>query len=416
MVKELKQRIITILTIIIWLFLVFFLVTVVGYNYITLENEYQQMSGEAQKLMTYLSRRGFDEESVDKVTEELRDYRNVYAVYINDKGEIEQYLYSNKYYEEVRTVVDIIWNSEEIKNIRDRALDENYVKFNNTKGETDDYWFKFKKVKDSYILTFYMKSAIISQLRSLIMISAVVTIIGAGLSFMLALIITRIIIRPVEEGYQRQKSFIADASHELKTPLAVINVNIDMLQKGVNTEKYLRYIKQECNKMDLLVKELLLLASVENEQQLEFCMLDLSDVMEGASQPFEAIAYEEGITFNMDIEEGIYFKGDQVKLQRLAGIFIDNAIKHADFDKIVDVSLKREGKNIIFSVSNTGKVIPKEIQKKIFERFYREDKSRSRNEGRFGLGLAIAKVIVTQHKGRIYLKSENNRTVFWVKL
>ena len=167
--------------------------------------------------------------------------------------------------------------------------------------------------------------------------------------------------------------------------------------------------------MNRLIEELLVMASIDEEEgRIRKDVIDISDVVEAAVEPFEAVAYENGVTLNTQIDSGIYYRANADKLQRLVGILLDNAIKHADFEKLVTVELRLEKNYIVLLVCNTGKEIAKEDQKKIFDRFYRANKARSRNEGRYGLGLSIAKAIVQQHKGKIQVKSAAGRTCFRV--
>lgn len=223
------------------------------------------------------------------------------------------------------------------------------------------------------------------------------------------------IIRPVENSFQKQKQFIADASHELKTPLAVIMASAEALENDSNV-KWLKNIQDESNRMNKLIKSLLDLAKYENEElPLNQNLEDLSKLTEKTILPLESLIYEKKITLDYHIEENIPLKCNSEEIKQLITILMDNAIKHSMKDGKITLNLKREKDQILLEVKNIGEAIPKGEEEKIFERFYRADKSRNRNENRYGLGLSIAKNIVERHQGNIIAFSLDNVTTFIVR-
>lgn len=166
--------------------------------------------------------------------------------------------------------------------------------------------------------------------------------------------------------------------------------------------------------MSILIKNLLDLASFEKKETYVLKEDNLSKVVELAVLTFEAKAYESDIKLESKIDSNIKFTFDSYSINELVEILLDNALKHADKKSTIEVELKSDGNNIILRVRDTGDVIPQGEEEKIFERFYRLDKSRSRKDNRYGLGLAIAKNIVVNHKGKIRAKSNDNETVFEV--
>lgn len=259
-------------------------------------------------------------------------------------------------------------------------------------------------------------------LKRLIITSSIIGVASLILLFFISLIIAKRAIKPVEEAYNSQKRFIADVSHELKTPLAIINTNIDLLNSNKNDtiknqKKWIDYIAFQTDRMSKLVSNLLYLAKADNNEFLgEEVEFNLSDVVMNQALNFEAILYENNIELDCDIKENISFKGNKEGFNQLIGILIDNAIKHSFKDTEIKISLKENKQKIHLSVENTGENIPKEDLEKIFERFYRVDKSRAREKGGYGLGLSIAKTIVEKYNGKIYAESEKNRTIFHVEL
>lgn len=427
MVKKLQLKLVVILTAILWIILLVFLVIMNGYDYISLENEYNRSVSIVEQKVKRLYRNNVRTEKVERTIEEIKDCTNVYSVIIDQDGQILYCVYSKSRYEKIASTVQAIWKKEqegaiarrENEQEKDKASLQNRIRLQSKRQLQKDekYHYKIGRLKEGFSITYYENKVLYNEMKHVMVISVVIAFLGAFALLVVSVGITILITRPVAESYEKQKRFVADASHELKTPLAVIGVNLEMLSKNKNQEKYIFYIEQESQKMNQLIQELLLMATVDEEEyKQEFEKLDLSDVVEGAVWPFEAVAYELGITLDVQIEEHVSYVGNANKLQRLVGIFLDNAMKHAAFEKQVRVLLKKEKKHVVFSVTNTGETISKEDQKKIFERFYRGDKARSRKEGRFGLGLSIAKAIVEQHHGKIQVHSEHNVTSFVVKL
>ncbi|WP_373482318.1 sensor histidine kinase [Acetobacterium sp.] len=225
--------------------------------------------------------------------------------------------------------------------------------------------------------------------------------------FFVSLFLANLMVKPVEEAFDKQKRFISDASHELKTPLSVISVNAEVLEGDIGPNKYLSYIQAESTRMNTLVNNLLTLARLDASKTIcTFSTFDLSNAVESIALTFESTAFEEHKNYTLKIAEGISYLGDADKIKQVIAILIDNAIKHADDDGLVEITLKRVGDKIHIEVFNTGTGIPEDQQDKIFQRFYRYDESRSKATGGYGLGLAIAKSIIDEHQGKIKVKSE----------
>ena len=223
--------------------------------------------------------------------------------------------------------------------------------------------------------------------------------------------------RPLRQAMQRQTDFLLAAGHELKTPLSVIRTSLDMMEQDGAGGKYFDYARSETERMAGLVTELLDLSRLESGRtpavREEF---DLSACIEGAVLPFEALAYERGARLETDLAPGIFLVGDPDQIARVAGILVDNAVHHCRENGTIRAALKGEGKQAVFSVANEGDPIPEEERERISEEFYRVDKARNRREGRYGLGLPIAKHIVEAHGGRIRVDCQDGWTTFTVSL
>lgn len=212
---------------------------------------------------------------------------------------------------------------------------------------------------------------------------------------------------PVSEGFKRQKQFIADASHELKTPLAVIGANVSVLEGAFGANQWTGYIQSEVKRMNRLVNDMLRLAKMEHPQ-LEYPMeaLDLSKIALETLLPYECIAFEQGKVFEYRVEPGLTTHGNKDGLIQVLHIFMDNAFKYSEPGGRIHMLAKQERKRICLEFQNTCPGISKEALPHIFERYYREDSSHSRQSGGFGLGLPIARAILERHHAKVRVKSD----------
>ncbi|NQX46429.1 GHKL domain-containing protein [Paenibacillus tritici] len=230
-------------------------------------------------------------------------------------------------------------------------------------------------------------------------------------------------IAPVREAFDKQKQFIADASHELKTPLTIINTNADVLLANSddtirNQAKWLQYIKSETERMTRLTNDLLYLTEMDDSRTaMLHTRFNISEAVENIILTMEAVIFEKNITFSYDLQPELTVHGNSEQLKQVVMILLDNAVKYTNPKGAVHLSLYKHNSDVLLSASNTGEGIAAEHLTRIFDRFYRTDTSRARKQGGYGLGLAIAKSIVDQHKGRIYAKSVvGESTTFYLQL
>ncbi len=238
--------------------------------------------------------------------------------------------------------------------------------------------------------------------------------------FLISLFLARWAVRPVERAWEQQRQFVADASHELKTPLAVILTDAELLGSPAATEeqkaRYAGDILTMANRMRGLVGSLLDLTRVENgavEKTME--RLDFSALIEEALLPFEPLYFERGLTLESELTPGIRVNGSPPHLRQTLEILLDNGLKYADAPGTVTVRLGKQGRRCVLAVSTPGAALSKEELSDIFKRFYRADKARAMDDS-YGLGLAIAREIVTEHRGRIWAESAEGRNTFLVEL
>ncbi len=245
--------------------------------------------------------------------------------------------------------------------------------------------------------------------RTTILLFIIIEIISYLISFYLS----RWIIKPAVDAFEAQKRFIADASHELKTPLAVIMASADSLSQDKNEEKWISNIQNESERMNNLIKSLLDLSKIESTNTVKE-NIDISKLVEKCTIVLESLMFEKNITLQYDINDNIYLNCNSDEIKQLVSILLDNAIKHSINNGKIIVNLYKNKNSIILEVKNKGKSIEKGEEEKIFERFYRVDESRNRNDNRYGLGLAIAKSIVEKNNGNISAHSSNGFTTFKV--
>lgn len=266
--------------------------------------------------------------------------------------------------------------------------------------------------KNGYTLVAFMDNTIIQESMTTLFRN---TLVFGGVAvialFFLAVFLARKIVKPLEESYLKQKQFISDAGHELKTPVSVVSANAELLSRQLGENQWLANIQYENERMGELVGQLLELARTENvSAQME--TLDLSRLVAGDALPFESVAYERGLTLTTAIADGIIVEGNSGQLGQLVSILIDNAIRHGQDGKEILVKLTENRGFAVLSVINTGAPIPPEQARHLFERFYRADEARTGDGKHYGLGLAIAKAIVTAHKGKIEVKCNSGLVEF----
>ena len=328
--------------------------------------------------------------------------QNVYIVIFDSKNNIKQIIsYSTETIDE-----------QKIISLIDKYLNNN-LKTNEIGNLYTNKYIYYLTQNNNLIV---IDNSIINQkLLSLIDTSFVIFILLELIIIYTSLKLTTWITNPVKESFEKQKQFIYDASHELKTPLSVITASVEMLENNPSETKWLKNIKSESERMNNLIIQMLNLAKSENINKIQkYTLNNLSKIIEKVVLTFESIIYEKGLKIDYNIEKNINFKCDADNIKELISILLDNAIKHSyDKSKII-VNLYKEKDNIIIEIKNRGDSIPKKEREKIFERFYRIDRYRNKDENRYGLVLSIAKNIVINHQGKISVDSLHGYTTFKV--
>ena len=247
----------------------------------------------------------------------------------------------------------------------------------------------------------------ISTVRSFLFASAGISLAGILAVLVLVVLFSGRVGRPIAESYEKQKQFITDAGHELKTPITIINADVDVLEDSAREEdlEWLTDIRKQARRFTSLTADLIYLSRMEEDSvQLQMADFDLSELVEETAQSQEK-------EFTVAVQPGITVNGDEKAIAKLASTLLDNAMKYSPAGGYVSVSLEKNGKNAQLTVSNTAENVEKGNQDRLFERFYRADSSRSSDTGGFGLGLAVAKAVAEAHKGSIHAESPDGKSL-----
>lgn len=331
------------------------------------------------------------QEPADIADRMFRDYGgNILTIETDSTGEITSWTSEREDYYSEETVAEIL-----------SIIHKSGAEFDYKGG----YYFLKHRTPSGFTYAVLDSSSSINDFERTLTWGIIGGVAAWILLFLLSLKLTKLMVKPVEEAFNKQTQFISDASHELKTPIAVIQANADVLKNEYDGNRWLDYIITETHRMDKLVKDLLYLSSV-NKAVLNFTSFDLSRLVEGTVLPFEALAFEKGMVIDSDIKDNIHIKADEGEIEKLISILLSNALKYSYDNAHIRVTLTEKYKSAILKVWNEGIGIKDEDRARVFERFYRVDKARSRENGSYGLGLAMAKTIADNHRAKLTVESE----------
>lgn len=253
----------------------------------------------------------------------------------------------------------------------------------------------------------------LSSFRATLLASAALAALGLLAVLALLLVLSRRIVRPLAESYEKQKQFITDAGHELNPPMTIIGADADLLEMECGENQWLADIRRQTRRLTGLTNDLIYLSRMEEEQPKIACIeFPLSDLAEETARSFQAPAQSQGKDLALAIQPMLSFTGDEKAIRQLLSILLDNALKYSPAEGRLALRLEKQGRGILLTVSNTT-LQPVEPDKlpHLFDRFYRSDQSRSSQTGGYGLGLAIAKSIVQAHKGKIRAESPDEMSL-----
>lgn len=365
----------------------------------------QNMEMQSISMMRTIAAAPFQKGNLGKPPEEVR--LPFFTVQIGNRGELLGV--SGGYFD--------LTDREYIESIVNAALASEH----NT-AQLKDYQLRFLKEKSprGYTIVFSDTTTESATLKNLYSICVLIFFVAMSVFLGISISLSNWVIKPVATAWDQQRQFVADASHELKTPLSVIMANAELLANEDTVpddrRKFSRNILSMTYQMRTLVENLLEMARVDNGTlKIQFAALDFSELVRDAVLSFQLLYEEKGQTLQSTIPDGITLQGSERHLYQVLDVLLDNALKYSVSEGHTNVELKRIGHSCLLTVSNTGEPISKEDLKNIFKRFYRADKARSLN-GSYGLGLSIAESIVEAHKGKIWAASELGYNTFFVQL
>ena len=276
-----------------------------------------------------------------------------------------------------------------------------------SKGFCDSYRFTLIKEPSGTRVIFLDCGRSLSTFHTMLLSSFFISLLGLSAVLLLLILFSGRIIKPVAESYEKQKRFITDAGHEIKTPLTIIGADADLLEMEFGESEWLTDLRRQTNRLSNLTNDLIYLSRMDEEKpRLQMIEFPLSDMMEEITQSFQSLIKSQNKQLIAEISPMISFTGDEKAIRQLLSILLDNAIKYSPEEGTICVKLEKENHAVKLLVSNTT-IQPIEIGslKHLFDRFYRLDGSRSSSTGGYGLGLAIAHSIVTAHRGKIWAES-----------
>ena len=381
MIKNAKKKTLTLSIVAVFIILLTVFCVIVGLNV-------KQMN----LMLDVTGRIHFDNDTYDYIEETIPVVTIGFALQVDENDEMH-----------IVNINDTMQLSDdEIKEYGYKALNKG-----KDNGWIGSYRYNINQINSGTIITFVDGSANLKITRNFLVLTfLLILMFGIVISLLLKVFFEKIF-STVEEGYNKQKRFITDANHELKTPLTIITTNLEILQMEDGENEWVKDTLNECGRMKKLINQLSRLTRMDEEAgTLNFTEYDLSEILKSAISEFDVLARKKNLTIESNIVSGIVHKGDEEEIRQLISILLDNVIKYCDDDGNVSVFLEKSRK-VVLLVENTYSNVNSVQLDKLFDRFYREDKARTYNGGS-GIGLSIAKEIVEKHKGEVLAYKKND--------
>ena len=304
---------------------------------------------------------------------------------------------------------------------RIRAIDEEAairyahqaITTNQVSDYIDHYRFRISSEEDALRITFLDCGREFSSFRSFLLISACMALAGYGAFFFVILFFSKRLLKPITESYEKQRQFITDAGHEIKTPLAIIKADVDVLEMEYGENEWLDAIQGQVQRLADLTNDLVYLSRMEeSEDRMQMIEFPFSDVVSETAHAFDAIAQANEKIFQCSVQPMLCLNGNEKAIRQLVNILLDNAMKYSPERGYVSLTAGKQGRYLSLSVQNTTLVpVDKRDLSHIFERFYRMDASRNSQTGGYGIGLSVAKAIVNAHNGRISATTQDDHSL-----
>lgn len=281
----------------------------------------------------------------------------------------------------------------------------------NAQGFVEDYRYTVYIVGDEIHIVFLDYGREMGSFRTFLFTGVAVSLIGLLAVLLLLIFLSGRIVKPFSENYEKQKQFITDAGHELKTPLTIIDADAEILEMDIGENEWLADIQMQTKRLAQLTNSLIQLSRMEEQPQVEKIEFPLSDVVEETVETFQALAKTQNKNLSSRIQPMLSLNGDEKSIRQLVTILMDNAVKYSDNGGKIEVTLEKQKNQIRLSVFNTADSVPKESLTALFNRFYRADPSRNSKTGGYGLGLSIASAIVAAHRGKIGATTQDEKSL-----
>lgn len=379
------------------------IVTCSIYGIITLEN-YHIMNQQINGLLNLISENGGkipeyqprNDELAGFITKETQFSTRYFIMRINNDNDIVE---TNMQY--IAAV-----GQEDVQGILQKILDDN-----KKTGYYENYKYKITQEDEGKLIVFLDCSIQLNNFKSTTEKSIAIIMIGLFIVFLVISILSKKVLSPIIKNIEKQKQFVTNAGHELKTPVAVIMANADVLEMtSMENKELVKSIQNQAKRLDILIKSLLRLANVE-ERKIEINPTEFSitEMIQEEITQFKALAQERKIIY--ENSQNIRMKGDSNSIKQLISILLDNAIKYTPDKGTIEIKVEKQGKNVKLQFANTCENVKAIHTNKIFDRFYRQDESRSKAKEGYGIGLSIAKSIVELHKGKITAEIEKENKI-----
>ena len=286
------------------------------------------------------------------------------------------------------------------------------IKSGNSKGFVSDYrYIAYTSGPETHII-FLDCGRNLGNFRSFVLMAVGVSAVGLLSVTLLIIFLSSRIVKPFLENYEKQKRFITDAGHELKTPLTIIDADTEILEMDFGSNEWIKDIQSQTKRLAELTNSLILLSRMEEEQpKTQMIEFPLSDIVEESIEAFRALAKTQDKSLVSNIQPMISMYGDEKALRQLVTILLDNAVKYSQKGGEISLTLESKKNSIKLCVFNTTEFISKEQLNCLFDRFYRTDQSRNSQTGGYGLGLSIASAIVEAHKGKITASTKDEKSL-----
>lgn len=268
------------------------------------------------------------------------------------------------------------------------------------RGFRGNYRYLMEKKGDTISVIFLDCTKSLDSAHTFFILSLFISILGVVAVFLIMWIISDRIVKPIIDGYEKQKRFITDAGHDIKTPITIIDADAELLEMEIGENEWLSDIRKQSSRLASLTSDLIYLSRMEERENIPHIDFPLSDVIDEVVNSFRAPAKTKNITIDDSISPAIFYRGEEDSIRKLITLLMDNAIKYSPDGETVKVSMKRLPRGIVIKISNIAPNLSGKSVEHMFDRFYRSDPSRS-SSGGFGIGLSVASAIVSAHKGRI---------------